>query len=101
MKTIIASLIAIFMAMPVLAQSRNCSDYNKVKTFLTERHNEHVVARGLTDPTETGEALMMELFANEGNKSWTVVYVSSTGLACIVASGNNFSLVDEPAKPNI
>ena len=84
---LLAASVACF-AFPVMAQ-QNCGPHGAVVAGLAERYGEtrQAVAVG------SGGALV-EIFASETG-SWTVVVTQPNGLACLVADGQEFELVNE------
>lgn len=70
----------------------SCWPHSRVVTELAAKYGEKVVGRGLTDETFPR---MFEVFASK-NGSWTVMVVSSAGVACKVASGTDWEIISSP-----
>ena len=86
-------LAAFFMSAnsaPALAQTLTltCALRESWVEFLQEKHGEQVVARGLVDETR-----VLEVFAAPDGATWTVVITNVEGLACAIASGENWERV--------
>src|SRR5688572_20602763 len=69
-----------------------CGPHDDVTSILVEDFQEQREAIGLSDAGS-----LMEMFASAAG-SWTIVLTSPTGLACIIASGENFER-GQPAAP--
>ena len=70
-------------------QEPACWPHSRVVTELAVRYGEKVVGRGLTDEAPPR---MFEVFASKSG-SWTVMVVSSAGVACKVASGTDWGII--------
>jgi hypothetical protein len=88
MKTIIA-IVAALAAGPALAQQ--CGPRVDVVQKLRDNFGEVQQSYGVA-----GNAVI-ETFANPETGSWTVLRSVSTGRSCIMAAGDRFELVLEPA----
>lgn len=81
-----------FLAMALLgctsgahAQSRNCGPYEKMEEFLSEKHNEAVISQGLA-----ANGMALQIFSSPKGETWTVVALSPTGTACMIATGTHW-----------
>ncbi len=72
-------------ALPVAAQVR-CFERAKVTEHLDEKFAETSIAVGMTE-----EGSLLEVFSDSYGKTWTVLISTSSGLACIMASGHDWS----------
>jgi hypothetical protein len=59
---------------------------------LTDRFGERRRAVGLV-----GEQAVMELYVSDASGTWTVLATLPDGQACLIASGGDFQMVNEPA----
>lgn len=91
---ILAAGFACLAASGAQAQSRNCSDRERVVARLAEGYGESRQAIGLGANNQ-----VVETFANLESGSWTVVVTRPNGVACLVASGKAFELVEEVLRP--
>lgn len=80
----------VILAAPARAQQYPCGVRAEIIADFARRHQEQVVATGLT---ATG--MVMEVLASSGGKTWTVLVSSPSGLACIKAVGTDW----EPKAP--
>jgi hypothetical protein len=88
----LAALCAL-SALPALAQG-NCTTRAALTVALATSYSEAPVIMGITS---TGAVL--ELWANPETGTWTVLTVTPDGVACIRATGDNFTPISggEPA----
>jgi len=86
--TLVAVLV--ILALPARAQQYPCGVRDAIIGSLAQRHGEQVVATGLA---ATGA--FVEVFASPEGKTWTVLVVLPSGLACIKAVGTDW----EPREP--
>lgn len=85
MLKLIATALAVSLAVPAMAQ-QNCAPYDDVRAALFERYGEVTIATGMV----SGGQRIMEMLVNEETGSWTVVYISTAGIACQVAAGSDY-----------
>ena len=62
-------------------------------TILSEKYGERMVAYGLADQ------IVMQVYADPDDGSWSVLMLNPEGVACIVAAGDNFAAIK--AGPNL
>lgn len=92
----IAFAIGSLFAFPFAAiANENCAPYDVVHEGLQGKYGESVQVQGLT---EDGSALV-RIYANRETGSWSLVYVSSTGMACLTGAGVGFEAPFAPAAP--
>lgn len=77
----VAIALMLVMAPSVLAQMA-CESRDKLAELLDGRYSEKPIAAGL----EAGGRLM-EVFAADDGKTWTVVLTWPGGLSCVIATG--------------
>jgi hypothetical protein len=95
LKTIAAIVLA--TAAPALAQS-NCAPLDAVNERLMEGYGEQLRTMGLS---ENGQTVVSQ-YVNEETGTWTIVVIQPSGIACLVASGQDWTLreavnMDDPA----
>ena len=67
-----------------------CGTKAKMTEKLAIDHQEY---RVLTGRLESG--LMLEMLVSRGSLGWTILVTSPSGIACLFASGTEFSTVDD------
>ena len=92
-----ALLVASCLAgQPVHAQGRVCAKRDKIVAELNKSHGETQQSMGLQQNNG-----VIETFANLETGSWTILVSLPTGVSCLVAAGEAFSITkgnnDEPA----
>lgn len=87
MRALIAALL--LAARPAAAQQPppSCIPYPEMVATLAESFDEHAVGIGLSGPTR------LEIFAASDGETWTAIVVRPDGLACIVAAGGGWKMV--------
>jgi hypothetical protein len=73
------------------AQEALCLAYEDAAKLLTQKHQEAPTAMGLTSSGQ-----VMQLFRSSDGATWTLMLVTPDGLACAMASGEDWS--DLPVK---
>ena len=95
MKAVVTALLLVACA-PAHAQAPDCAPYDDVVTGLGEVFGESRQVAGLMGPSE-----LLEVYANLGTGTWTVITVGPDGVACLRASGDNFSAVPAHLEPQL
>src|SRR5689334_19788643 len=97
MTRLLAALAAVCVCAPAFAQQApagpQCGDPQKLRQFLFDKFGEQPTNVGVT---EGGTAIMFTL--NPTTHTWTFVALPNAGMACIVASGDQWTDVPEDAK---
>lgn len=89
MRPLLAALVAVFLCLsPAMAQQQ-CGAREAIRDGLKNQYSEVPVARGLG-----GAGLMMELYASEDGKTWTLLIVHPNGMACFAATGESWQSVE-------
>jgi hypothetical protein len=78
-----------FCGLPAAAQV--CSPYESVRRALFEQHGESAVGAGHDD-----RDVVVQLFATSDGATWTLVIVRPDGIACLVASGQEWRRIAGP-----
>lgn len=97
MKTLIVAIALATVAIPATAQQQQCAPYESVVTQLADGYQEQLRTLGLA-----ANGAVVVQFANEETGTWTILVVSPQGIACLIASGENWQLrdvqnMDDPA----
>ena len=93
-----ATGIYLAAATDVLAQSaRNCGPRELVVDRLADRYGETRQSIGLG-----ANNAVVEVFASDDTRTWTITVTSANGVTCLVASGQSFEELAEalPKKDN-
>lgn len=80
----LTTLIALAAA-PSFAAS-NCAPRDAVATALAMNHGEAPVSGGIQ-----GNSRILEVFVSEETDTWSILVTNANGMACIVASGTDWS----------
>ncbi len=78
-------------------EAGRCWPYSDVVEELATKYGERVVGLGLTDETPPRA---LQVFASR-NGGWTMIVVSSAGVACTVASGTDWEIISGPREPGL
>ena len=90
-------LIMVLLLWPLSSQAQQrCWPYDHVVKFLTDRHGESAIMRGLTIG---GNQRVFELFSNPTKRTWTVVLTDRDGSACLQGSGTDLEMITSTAPP--
>ena len=73
------------LAPPVVAQSATCFPRDALIQSLKTNHGEHLTGGGLHSATQ-----LVELWSSDQTGSFTVFVTRADGIACIVATGQNW-----------
>ena len=102
MQTIMASLAAIAtltvscvaVAQPASPLGRiPCHNYKEISNQLDKRYQESPISIGMQS-----NGNMLQVYANEGKGSWTILSVTPQGLGCILAAGRNWEAIKQREK---
>tara|TARA_R110002167_G_scaffold259620_4_gene466088 strand:- start:50 stop:355 length:306 start_codon:yes stop_codon:yes gene_type:complete len=92
-----AVLIFVLLAGMTQAQAQQrCWPRDHVVKFLTDRHGETAIMRGLT---VGGTQRVFELFSNPTKRTWTVVLTDQAGSACLQGSGSDLEMIRVVSPP--
>lgn len=73
---------------PVQAAGRPevpCARLDQIASFLKDQFGEEPVSLGLGSNGQ-----LLQIFASEATRSWTVVTTTPTGMACVLATGEHW-----------
>lgn len=91
----IATIILIAIApTPAVSQGRNCAPHDVVVERLSIQYGESRQAIALAPGGR-----VMEMFANLGTGTWTMVVTDTDGTTCLIASGQSYERLDEDIEP--
>lgn len=85
-------MFALLLAVPSFAQQGQCGPRDAVARHLADKYGETRRSLGLA-----ANNTVMEVWASAGTGSWTITVTTPQGMTCLVASGQNFEPVDDPA----
>ena len=74
------------VAPPALAQNGNCMPRDALVSTLTEKYGESLSAAGLHNTQQ-----LVEVWSSPKTGSFTVIITQSSGISCVVATGENWS----------
>lgn len=97
MKVGLAILTAVVGALssPVLAQQQqNCGARDAVVDRLSSKYGESRQSIGMAP-----KGRVVEMFASQETGTWTITVTTPNGMTCLVASGQSYESLQEPAKP--
>ena len=82
------------MATTATAQD-NCGQYERLAERMASKYGESVQSTGIA-----GREYFMEIWANSETGTWSFVVIDPSGVACMMASGENFEVITfEPLSP--
>lgn len=70
-----------------------CEDHSRLAERLSTRWSETPVAAGLLN-----SGLLVQVFASRDGATWTIVTVRPDGRTCVVAVGEGWRALEEPAE---
>ena len=89
--------IMVLLLWPLSSQAQQrCWPHDHVVKFLTDRHGESAIMRGLTIG---GNQRVFELFSNPTKRTWTVVLTDRDGSACLQGSGTDMEVITASTTP--
>lgn len=83
-------LAAALIPAPDALANPQCGPRDRIVALLADRYSETRRAIGLAGPN-----LVMEVYAAEDSRSWTITVTSPDGVTCLIASGQGFEAVVE------
>jgi len=89
MKTMAAGIL-LLSATVANAQSQNCAPFEMIDERLQSRYGEQVRTVGIANG---GQSIVMQ-YANEESGTWTMIVRNANGIACMVASGEGWQLLE-------
>jgi hypothetical protein len=90
MRSILLAAGIACLATPALAEeSRNCGTIDEVRTMLTDKYHEAVVAHGVAAEGQ----VLMTVFASPDGATWSIVMTRARdGMACITGEGTDYEV---------
>lgn len=83
--------LAVLFAFPVMAQQkRNCAPHDTVVQRLADGYGETRQAVGLG-----AEGAVVEVFASDSSRTWTITVTFPNGATCLVVSGQAYEALTE------
>ncbi len=84
--------LLIFATQNAHAQTPQCASRPDVLAALATQYGEARRGIGIA-----GQNAVMELFVNPSTGTWTIIATSPDGKTCLIASGSNFEMTQDPA----
>lgn len=95
MKLVFLAAALAVTSMPAVAQqARNCGARESVIDRLSSKYGESRQSIGMAT-----KGRVVEVFASDETGTWTITVTTANGMTCLIASGQSFENVDEPARP--
>ncbi|NNE89552.1 MAG: hypothetical protein HKN27_15895 [Silicimonas sp.] len=91
---LIAAAVGAFSTPALAQQQQNCGARETVVERLSSKYGESRQSIGMAT-----KGRVVEVFASQDTGTWTITITMPNGTMCLVASGQSFENVDEPAKP--
>jgi hypothetical protein len=85
---------ALLSPLAAAAQGQNCGQRDSVIERLVSKYGESRQSIGVAP-----QGRVVEVFASLETGTWTITVTMPNGMMCLVASGQSYETVDEPAKP--
>ena len=93
MLVLLLGLVAtLFASSPSYSNAARCAKRTQMIVRLNERFGESLQSMGLT-----ANGQIIETFAHPDNGTWTILLTFPNGTSCMVASGQDFQVINEPA----
>ncbi len=75
-------------------QQQNCGSRDTVVDRLSSKYGESRQSIGMAP-----KGRVVEVFASQETGTWTITVTTANGMMCLVASGQSYESLEEPAKP--
>ena len=82
------------LSIPAQAQQQNCGARDTVVDRLSSKYGESRQSIGMAP-----KGRVVEVFASPKTGTWTITVTTPNGIMCLVASGQSYESLDEPAQP--
>ena len=86
---VLAAFVAAFFVPSAARAEPQCNTRESVLRQLAEKYGEAPVAIGVTH-----NGALMEVIAQPGGRTWSIVITSPQGMSCLVAAGEGWRLVE-------
>lgn len=90
------SAVLALILIPAAVVAQACAPRPDITDRLTDMYGEH--QRGVGLSTQSGNPIVIELWAAEETGTFTILITYPSGMACIVAAGQNFVDVAAPVE---
>ena len=94
MKLILATALAVSVAVPATAQQNNCAPTEGMTQYMAEKYGEGVTGYGID-----AKGRVVSIFVNADTGTWTAVMSFPNGQSCLVAGGTDWQQVDGALPP--
>ena len=91
----IAALAYAFSATEADAQQRRCGPVKALTEWLAKKHNEAPIATA-----QLNQTAILQIWRNEDGSTFTAISINTAGIACMLASGHNWTDQDFVAPVN-
>ena len=89
--TVVMSMAA---APAIAQQQQNCGARDTVVDRLSSKYGESRQSIGMAP-----KGRVVEVYASPDTGTWTITVTMPNGVTCLVASGQSYESLEEPAKP--
>lgn len=86
----IAAVFLVIFTQITFAQQPYCTERSKIVEYLAEKHQERTVAMGILN-----DGGAFEILADEKG-GWSLVVTDPSGKSCFVASGTDWTVIEQP-----
>lgn len=90
----IAAAVGVITTPALAQQQQNCGTRDTVVERLASKYGESRQSIGMAP-----KGRVVEVFASQETGTWTITVTMPNGMMCLVASGQSYENLDEPAKP--
>lgn len=90
----IAAAVGVISTPALAQQQQNCGIRDTVVERLASKYGESRQSIGMA-----AKGRVVEVFASQETGTWTITITMPNGMMCLVASGESYENLDEPAKP--
>ena len=89
-----AAVTSVMASSAFAQQQQNCGTRDTVVERLSSKYGESRQSIGMAP-----KGRVVEVFASQETGTWTITVTMPNGMMCLVASGQAYESLDEPAKP--
>ena len=90
----VAATVGVISTPALAQQQQNCGTRDTVVERLASKYGESRQSIGMAP-----KGRVVEVFASQETGTWTITVTMPNGMMCLVASGQSYENLDEPAKP--
>lgn len=93
-KALTLTIALMLMPMVALGQQAQCGPRGTTVDYLGNTYGESLQVQALMGRNNQ----LLEIYANVDTGTWTALVIDTNAMACHVASGSNWTAVNEPPK---